>query len=46
MLAGERAGDIPVAPLKRSRVVVNEATARAIGRPLPAKVLQDAEVLK
>ena len=46
VLAGERAGDIPVTPLKRSRVVVNEATARAIGRQLPPKVLQDAEVLR
>jgi putative ABC transport system substrate-binding protein len=46
VLAGERAGDIPVPPLKHSRVVVNEATARAIGRPLPAPVLKDAEVLR
>lgn len=46
VLAGERAGDIPVAPLKHSKVVVNEATARAIGKPLPAAVLKDAEVLR
>lgn len=41
--AGERAGDIPVTPLKRSRVVVNGATARAIGRDLPA-AMRDVEV--
>ena len=46
VLSGERAGDIPVTPLKRSRVVVNEATARAIGRSLPPALLHDAEVLR
>lgn len=46
VLAGERAGDIPVTQLKRSKVVVNEATARAIGRQLPPAMLKDAEVLR
>jgi putative ABC transport system substrate-binding protein len=32
---GERAGDIPVAPPRRTRVVVNQSTARAIGRLIP-----------
>ena len=34
---GDRAGDLPPAPLERTRVVVNAATARALGRdPAPA----------
>ena len=33
--AGERAGDIPVRPLKQTRMIVNLATSRALGRTLP-----------
>lgn len=43
--AGERAGDIPVAPVRRTRLVVNGATARALGRELPVAVRRDGEVL-
>jgi len=35
--AGERAGDIPVAPLGRTLTVVNAATARALGLTPPAE---------
>jgi len=44
--SGERAGDIPVAATRRTRLVVNEATARALGRELPLAVRRDGEVLK
>lgn len=43
--AGERAGDIPVATVRRTRLVVNETTARALGRELPLAVRRDGEVL-
>jgi putative ABC transport system substrate-binding protein len=43
--SGERAGDIPVAAVRRTRLVVNEATARALGRELPVAVRRDGEVL-
>jgi putative ABC transport system substrate-binding protein len=43
--AGERAGDIPVATVRRTRLVVNEATARALGRELPIAVRRDGQVL-
>jgi putative ABC transport system substrate-binding protein len=43
--AGERAGDIPVAAARRTRLVVNEATARALGRELPLAVRRDGQVL-
>ena len=43
--AGERAGDIPVARVRRTRLVVNGATARALGRELPVAVRRDGEVL-
>ena len=42
---GERAGDIPVAPLRRTRVILNASAAHALGRDLPAAALRDAEVL-
>jgi putative ABC transport system substrate-binding protein len=42
---GERAGDIAVVPLKRTHVVVNPATARALGRMLPAGTTAGIEVL-
>ncbi|MBI1796306.1 MAG: hypothetical protein HYR74_04550 [Candidatus Eisenbacteria bacterium] len=44
--AGERAGDIPVVAVRRTHVVVNEATARAVGLAVPTAVLRDGEVLK
>ncbi len=43
---GERAGDIGVLPLKRTRVVVNPATSKALGRELPATLGRDVEVLR
>jgi putative ABC transport system substrate-binding protein len=43
--AGERAGDIPVASLKRTRLVVNLATARAIGRTVPSDAVEAAAVV-
>jgi putative ABC transport system substrate-binding protein len=42
---GERAGDIGVVPLRRTHVVLNPATARALGRGLPAASGVDIEVL-
>jgi putative ABC transport system substrate-binding protein len=42
--AGERAGDIPVAREKEARLVINQATARAIGRDVP-RVAGPVEVL-
>jgi putative tryptophan/tyrosine transport system substrate-binding protein len=42
---GERAGDIAVAPLRRTRVVVNPATARAVGCVVPSATGDDVEVL-
>lgn len=44
--SGERAGDIPVAGVRRTRLVVNETTARALGRDLPVAVQRDSEVLR
>jgi len=43
--AGERAGDVPVATLKRMRLVLNLATARALGREIPAATVAAAEVV-
>jgi putative ABC transport system substrate-binding protein len=43
--AGERAGDIPVTAVRRTRLVVNEVTARALGRELPLAVRRDGDVL-
>jgi putative ABC transport system substrate-binding protein len=43
--AGERAGDIPMQRLDRTRLVVNQATARALGLALPADAMRRAEVL-
>ena len=43
--AGERAGDIPVSTVRRTRLVVNEATARALGRELPLAVRRDGKVV-
>jgi putative ABC transport system substrate-binding protein len=40
--AGERAGDIPVAALKRTRLVINPATARALGREIPIGAVEVA----
>jgi ABC-type uncharacterized transport system substrate-binding protein len=44
--AGERAGDIPVTGVRRTRLVVNEATAKALGRDVPVAVRRDGEVLR
>jgi hypothetical protein len=43
--AGERAGDIPVARARGSHLVVNEGTAKAIGRRVPDPLRGVAEVL-
>ena len=42
---GERAGDIGVLPLRRTRVVVNPATARALGCVVPSAAGSAIEVL-
>jgi putative ABC transport system substrate-binding protein len=42
--AGERPGDITIASVRSTRLVVNEATARALGRELPLAVRRDAGV--
>jgi putative ABC transport system substrate-binding protein len=42
---GERAGDIAVLPLRRTRVVVNPATARALGCVVPSAAGDGVEVL-
>jgi putative ABC transport system substrate-binding protein len=44
--SGERPGDIPVAAVRRTRVVVNEATARAVGVELSDTLRRDAEILR
>jgi putative ABC transport system substrate-binding protein len=43
--AGERAGNIPVAREKEARLVINQATARAIGRDVPRGLPGRVEVL-
>ncbi|HKQ56742.1 MAG TPA: ABC transporter substrate binding protein [Candidatus Eisenbacteria bacterium] len=43
--AGERAGDIPASTVRRTRLVVNGSTARALGRDLPVAARRGAEVL-
>jgi putative ABC transport system substrate-binding protein len=43
--AGERAGDIPVATARRTRLVMNGSTARALGRDLPVAARRGGEVL-
>lgn len=43
--SGERAGDIPVAREKEARLVINQATARAIGRDVPKGLAGPVEVL-
>lgn len=43
--AGDRPGDIPIGGLRHTRVVINLATARALGRTVPASALGNAEVL-
>jgi len=42
---GERAGDIGVLPLRRTRVVLNPATARALGCVVPSAADNGIEVL-
>ena len=44
--SGERAGDIGVLPLRRTRVVLNPATARALGCAVPASTSDGIEVLQ
>jgi len=43
--AGERAGDIPVAREKEARLVINQSTARALGREVPRGLSGPVEVL-
>ena len=43
---GDRAGDIPVTRVRPVRIVVNEATAKALGRTLPAELERTAEVIR
>ncbi len=43
--SGERAGDIGVLPLRRTHVVLNAATARALGCPVPSSAAGEIEVL-
>ena len=43
--SGERAGDIGVLPLRRTHVVLNSATARALGCAVPATAGDGIEVL-
>jgi putative ABC transport system substrate-binding protein len=44
--SGERPGDIPVEPLRRTRFVVNASTARALGRTAPTESSSSVEVLR
>lgn len=44
--SGDRAGDIAVTPLRRTRIILNQATARALGRDVPAEALHAAEVVR
>lgn len=43
--SGERTGDIPITPVRRTRLVLNEATARALGRELPIAARREGQVL-
>ena len=43
--SGERAGDIAVLPLRRTRVVFNPATARALGCVVPSAADSGIEML-
>ena len=43
--SGERAGDIPPANVRRTRLVLNATTARALGRDVPLAARRDGEVL-
>lgn len=45
ILAGERPADVPVTHVRTSRIVVNSATARAIGLELSADVRSQAEMV-
>jgi putative ABC transport system substrate-binding protein len=44
--SGERAGDIPVIAVRRTRLVINEATARALGRDLSLAARRESEVVR
>jgi ABC-type uncharacterized transport system substrate-binding protein len=44
--SGERPADIPLVPLRRTRLMVNAATARALGRPAPDESSANIEVLR
>ena len=44
--SGDRAGDIAIAPLKRTHIILNQATARALGRDVPPAALHTAEVVR
>jgi len=43
--SGERAGDIPASSVQRTRLVINGATAKALGRELTLAARRDGEVL-
>ena len=43
--AGERPGDIPVAAVSRTRLVVNRLTAKALGHDVPPSLRRVAEVV-
>jgi putative ABC transport system substrate-binding protein len=43
---GDRAGDVPVTPLRHTRVVVNPSTARALGREAPGLPVESAETVR
>jgi ABC-type uncharacterized transport system substrate-binding protein len=44
--SGERPADIPIAAVRRTHVVVNEATARAVGVELSGTLRRDVEILR
>jgi ABC-type uncharacterized transport system substrate-binding protein len=43
--AGEHPGDITITAVRRTRLVFNGATARALGREVPLAVQRDSEIL-
>jgi len=44
--SGERASDVPAIPMRQVRLIANLATARALGRELPAAALSGAELVR
>lgn len=43
---GDRPGDVPVTPLRHTRVVMNPSTARALGREAPGLPVESAETVR